>query len=327
MIKSSEISVVIQGPVYPGITVKAVQNIMEKLPDAQIIVSTWNGTDVSELPDNIDLVFNQDPGGIPFYDNPIILNASNRQIVSTVAGARKAKRKYTIKMRSDMFFENLNFLKYWDKYPERSDKYRFLEHRIITSTSFAPNPHREPKPYHPSDWFFFGLTNDIIDVFDSVLCPEPETSRYFESHKRPIVKYDSWIPALTQYATEQYIWVAFIRRHMNLDFNHCFDIDRGNIERSEAIFANNVIMLDVKNIGYGSFKHKNIKNGFDLTFMYSHNEWLRLYKKYCNAKIFIPIVDLEKIRRLIFAIKNKKHIKYSIWSLFGRIFPNQLKYE
>lgn len=323
----ADISVVIQGPVYPGITVKTVQNVMEKLPGAQVIVSTWEGADVSELPDGIDIVFNKDPGGTPLYDNPLIFNSANRQIVSTMGGLRKATRKYTIKMRSDMFFENLNFLKYWDKYQKRGPRYKFLEHRIITSTSFAPNPHREPKPYHPSDWFFFGLTDDMIDVFDSPLCPEPETSRYFETHKRPIVKYDSWIPALTQYATEQYIWVAFIRRHIDLDFKHCFDIERGNIERSEEIFANNVIMLDVRDIGYGSYKHKNIKNGFDLTFMYSHYEWLKLYKKYCHAKILLPLIDLEKVRRLIFAIKRHRHIKYSIWSLIGRKFPNQLKYE
>ena len=327
MINSKDISVVIQGPVYPGITSKTVANVMEKFPGAQVIVSTWAGTDVSELPNGIDVIFNEDPGGYPLYDNPKILNASNRQIVSTMGGLKKANRKYTLKMRSDMFFEHTGFLKYWDKYQKYGKNYKFLEHRIITSTSFAPNPRREPKPYHPSDWFFFGLTSDLIDVFDSPLCPEPETSRYFETHKRPIVRYDSWVPALCQYSAEQYIWVAFIRRHIDLDFNHCFDIERGNLERSEEIFANNVIMLDVREIGYGSYKHKNIKSGFDLTFMYSHYEWLKLYKQYCDKHVRLPIIDFEKVRRLIFSIKQRKHRKYAWWSLKGRKFPNQLRYE
>ena len=326
-IDPKDISVVIQGPVYPGITVNTVQNVRKHFPEAQIIVSTWKGTDVSELPENIDIVFSKDPGGVPLYDDPVILNAANRQIVSTMAGLRMAKRKWAIKIRSDMYFENNNFLNYFDKYPKRSDNYRFLEQRVITSTSFAPNPRREPKPYHPSDWFFFGLTRDLIDVFDSPLCPEPETSRYFETHNRPIVKYDSWIPALCQYSAEQYIWVAFIRRHMDLDFKHCFDIERGNIEHSEEIFANNVIMLDAVDIKYGSYKHQALHTGFDLSLMYSFCEWQKLYKKFCDKKYKTPLLDLEKIRRLYYAIRYRRRIKLNLKSLLGGKFKNQLRYE
>ncbi len=326
MIKTSDISVIIQGPIYDGITDKTVANIRQKFPGAEIIVSTWAGSNYKN-PDADKIVESNDPGGWPLYDDPKILNASNRQIVSTMAGLCHATRKYALKIRSDMFFHNTNFLKFWDKFPTRCDKNKILTRRILLSTSFAPNPRREPKPFHPSDWFFFGLTTDLVTVFDSPLCPEPETSRYFETHPRPRVKFDSWIPALTRYAAEQYIWVAFLRRFIDLDFEHCFDIAHGNIELSEQIFANNSVLLDAVQIGYDSYKHENLLTHFDLAFMYSHYEWLKLYKRYCDKKYRLPLFDREKIRRTYWAYKRGRRRGYNIKSLFNVGYKNPLTYS
>lgn len=325
MIATKDISVIIQGPIYADITDKTVANIRDMFPDSQIIVSTWAGSNYKNQ--NADIVVeSDDPGGFPLYDNPKILNASNRQIVSTMAGLRQATRLYSLKIRTDMFFKNTNFLKYWDRYPVRSNEYKILKHRILLSTSFAPNPHREPKPFHPSDWFFFGLTEDLVTVFDSPLCPEPETARYFETHPRPIVKYDSWIPALTQYPAEQYIWVAFLRRFIDMKFQHCFDIENGNIEKSEQIFANNTVLLDAVKIGYDSYKHKNLHTDFEIVFMYTHHEWRRMYKRYCDKSFWVFPMDIEKIRRLYHALRNKRPYKYHLMSLFNIRFKNQLSY-
>jgi hypothetical protein len=303
--EKNDISVIIQGPVYDKITDKTVANVREMFPASEVIVSTWEGANYKNA--LADLVIeSKDPGGYPVYDNPLVFHAANRQIVSTAAGLKKAAGKYALKIRSDMYFEHTGFLEYWGRFEKRSAKYKFLQERILLSTAFAPNPRREPKPYHPSDWFFFGLTSDLADVFDIPLCPEPDTSRYFETHKRPTVKNDGWIPALCQYPSEQYIWVAFLRKYTEFDFDHCFDIGKGNVEKSEHIFANNAVLIDAANIRYDSYKHGDLHTKYDLAYMYSHFEWLSLYKKYCDSAFVLPLLDREKIRRIFVALKTER---------------------
>ena len=229
MTNSKDISIIIQGPILEGITYKTVRNVRSMFPDSQIIVSTWEGSNYSD--ENADIIIeNKDPGAPLIWENPPTYYNVNRQIVSTINGLRKSERKYAIKMRSDMYFKNINFLKFYNKFPKRSEKYNILKERVIISTSFSPNPVRgEAKPYHPSDWFFFGLTTDLIKIFSSELAPIPETTDYFKTHKRPVVRFDFWHKDNLRYATEQYIWVAFLRRFIELDFEHQFDIEKNNI--------------------------------------------------------------------------------------------------
>lgn len=47
-INASEISVVMQGAVYP-ITPFAIASVRLLLPDSQIILSTWEGSDLSKI--------------------------------------------------------------------------------------------------------------------------------------------------------------------------------------------------------------------------------------------------------------------------------------
>lgn len=332
---SKNISVVIQGPVYKDITTKCAQNVRTFLPKAEIIISTWEDANLDELKDVDIVVKSKDPGGYPVYDDPIVYHAANRQIVNTSAGLRKATRSLAIKMRSDMYFEHTNFLNYFNKYNKRSSEYKFLKNRVINSTSFAPNPYREPKPFHPSDWFFFGLTEDLINIFDIPLCPEPETSRWFETNKRPKIKEDSYYPIFCRYPTEQYIWVAFLRKYIDLDFKHTFDIENNNIKIAEKIFANNLVLVDAQNLGYNSYKYSDFYKWIDLSRMYTEREWLKLYQKYCDPNIRLPLFDREKIRRFqIFFRKyvkdpsaEKKNFKRHLKLLFGIPFGSLVKWE
>lgn len=296
MIDSSEISVVIQGPIYDEITDKTVKNVREKLPNSQIIVSTWENSNYTN--DGADIIVeSKDPGGHAYCDTPKILYNVNRQIVSTFAGLQKANRLYALKIRSDMYFENTNFLTYFGKYKKRSNEYKFLKELVINTTNFAPNPYREPKLFHPSDWFYFGLTEDLLNIFDIPLCPEPETSRWFETRKRPTPKQDSFGECFCRYFVEQYLWVAFIKKNVELDFDNCFDIKKNNIEISEKIFANNLVLAEPYNLGINSYKHVDYFKKLHLSFVYTEREWIKLYKKYCNKNVKLPIIDSEKIRR------------------------------
>lgn len=316
MIDSSQISIIVQGPVCQGQTDKTVANIRSLLPDSEIIVSTWEGSNYDNA--QVDVVLESpDPGGAVIYDDPKTYHSSNRQIVSTRRGLAAATRQFALKIRSDMYFRNLDFLRYWGKYDKRSDTCRILKERILISTSFTPNPAREPKPFHPSDWFYFGYTADLLTVFDSALCPEPETSRYFESHERPVIKYDTWIPALCRYSSEQYIWVAFLQRFIPVDFEHTFDVRAKNLELSELVFANNTVMIDAVDIGYESFKYPGLHRDFDLALMYTHCEWLALYKRYCDSDYRTPIFDREKFRRLYYSLRALRRVGWNLKVFLG----------
>ena len=326
MIQSKEISIIMQG-VANNDTDKVLLNLRSFFPDAEIIFSTWKGNTYHN--DKINtIVESEDPGAYPLLDNPLILNSQNREIVGIYNGLLKAKRKYSLKVKTDMYFENINFLSYMHKFPKRCSQYKFLKERILCSTSFTINPHRDPKPFHLSDWFYFGLTEDLLKVFSSPLAPEPETSRYFETHFRPKDKYDAWFPVYTRYPAEQYIWLAFVKRFSDIHCKDCFDISNNNIEKCEIIFANNTVLLDAANIRYSSYKYKKMHKHNDLSRMYSHREWLKLYKKYCDSSVHIPLVDMEKIRRCFWAIlKNKKYrlqnnLKYNFMSLLGISFSD-----
>lgn len=74
-IKPKDISVVVQGAINKEITPRCLQSIRTLLPNAEIILSTWEGSDVDGL-DYDKLVLNKDPGAVKC---DVIDNAYNNQ--------------------------------------------------------------------------------------------------------------------------------------------------------------------------------------------------------------------------------------------------------
>ena len=120
MISSKDISIVIQGAINPTETPKCISSIRHNLPEAEIILSTWEGSDTSNL-DYDKLVLNQDPGATSITKK--IKNNMNRQLLSTQNGLKIAEKKYVLKLRSDLILSNTNFLKYFDKFQSRIEDY------------------------------------------------------------------------------------------------------------------------------------------------------------------------------------------------------------
>ena len=85
MIDSKDISVIVQGSINKKETVKCLKSIKKILPKAEIILSTWEESDVTNL-DNLYniLLLNKDPGASYYYktETEIKYNNLNRQIVS-----------------------------------------------------------------------------------------------------------------------------------------------------------------------------------------------------------------------------------------------------
>ena len=281
MIHDSQISIIIQGPIHDAWAAELIDKIRTIFINSQIIFSTWVGNSTYLIPSDVIIVENDDPGGLQISDNPIVHDSASRQIVSTMGGLRKANRKYSIKMRSDFFFEHNDWLESLDKYQEYDDNYKFLKNRVLVSSVCSVNPNKIPLPYHPSDWFFFGLTEDLVNIFDIPLLTE-ESANWFKGKVMNKFAYN-WH---SRYRPEQHIWTSFIRKHYPINFDHQNDIDNNNIEVSERIFSNNAVILDSLTLGIKSMKYPNYASDEFNRGYFSSNycfcDWLKLYEKYSN---------------------------------------------
>ena len=129
----SDITVVVQGPTVgkPGspprerLTHLCLERVRKHLTGAEIILSTYHGSDVTGLSFDI-LVESEDPGATAYYDGPSRVNNVNRQIVTTRAGLSRATRPYALKIRSDLLLEGNGFLRQFGKYPQRAGEWKLL---------------------------------------------------------------------------------------------------------------------------------------------------------------------------------------------------------
>lgn len=303
-IDTKDISVVVQGAVDKINTPLCLNSVRKCFPGAEVILSTWEGTDVSDLTYD-KVLLNKDPGG--WKDGRTgIANNLNRQLVSTKAGILIASRKYCIKIRSDIFFKSNNFLNYFDKFPKYERSYRLFKNRILFSSYFFKRYLGEvqygiePTPFHLSDWFAFGLREDMQLLFDIPLAQEPDNTNYFNNHKLSTARPDIF-GAAHQYAPEQYILLSCVRKHMNNcpEMRSVIDYNADNIAYNDHFCASNFIILNP-----GQIKMFCLKNGIDPYCKWSKNElslpiyvweglyrydiFVKEYKKYCDNQYSIP---------------------------------------
>lgn len=340
MIKSKDISVVIQGPVDTTYTPKCVESVKRLLPEAEIIVSTWSGSDISNL--QVDKsVFSEDPGcGYDGRDNRRALNV-NRWVVSSVAGVRLASRSYVLKCRSDSELVNVKFLKYWDKYGKRDKFYSLAQHKILIPSPYTMKylgdgqKNKIFTPFHVSDWYCFGLRSDIQEFVDIPLITNiQEFARFFE-------KRDIFIPASCRWwmddwfrkmAAEQYIGLCYAKKkYLNIDMKNFLEWENFDERFAEAFMLNNFIVLDPYQFGiiinkFRNFsKHIYILGGELWSGMYRNYIYVRDYCRY--FKIYKRnMCDLMEIKRGIFLVaKLIVRKKNSFDNLIRRIFNDVKK--
>ena len=295
MIKSKDISIVVQGPISEG-TKLSTQSIRKYLPDATIILSTWEGSDTESL-DYDELLLNKDPGSFVCCKEINANTNINRQLVSTQNGLNLVKTKYAMKLRSDLYLTNNSFLEYFDKFSISDEKMFFVKHRMITSSltskrySDAPNRRYCLLPFHLSDWFMFGLTEDIRDYYSTLLIEDEKTFsdypfKYLERNPVPTFTF--------RYAPEQFFCYSWLKRHYtNFSFEDWTDWNEENQRLYEKIIANNFIVLDTIQHGMYSKKHFDFINdndgeSFEFDGYISHLYFSKLYKKYCDKTYKIP---------------------------------------
>ena len=306
MIQSNMISVVISGPVFEsensseeGYTKRACKKVREMLPDAELIISTWEGTDCSNLDYDI-LVLNHDPG----HNEGNV----NRQIVSRIGGIKRSTREYILAIRSESEICRLDFMNYLDKYELHGKDFCFLKHRIVIP---ATAPARRCQLFHMGDWYYFGHRSDMIELWDLPLMKD----ELFNNDKDDIL-----------YNPHRYLITAFIRKYYPLCFKKNKDITEENCVIYEKVIAENFINTGFYEFGIFSLKYPSDGSFTDRLFHkevdYTFNEWKELYNKYCGGneiihktfeeifmvKICVPIkksFPVKVIRKVLRHITNK----------------------
>jgi len=309
-IRTSDFSVIIQGPIFGKLgepdqmqlTTQCIESVRKVLPGSEIIISTWVGSDVGHL-DYDKVVFSEDPGAVSYNENKHKFNNNNRQIISTYNGLIKSSKKYSIKLRGDCKLSHHGFIDFLDIYPLRS-KYKYFQKRIITSTVFSLNPRKIPVLFHVSDIFQIGLTSDMKQLWDIQLQPEPKTTRgglkskWNSNDPYPMEGYQM------KFASEQYIWFAFCKKH-KLDLNLKFysQISLNKIVKSELSIINNFVILSPRELGL-VLPDKMMKF-IDYPFIYSSKDWIYLYNKYCVSKFSLDTKLILIFKTLVVSTKIK----------------------
>ena len=289
----SHISVVIQGPVnsYKGrfqeenVTKRCIESIRHHLPGAIVILSTWEGQDCDGLNPDF-LLLNKDPGAnVVAYDekgNAIYLNY-NRQILSTLAGLKYVKTPYVVKIRSDNFLINNNFVFEYEKYKKRNSDDCIFDERVIISTSyFRLYADGHEVIMHPSDFFYYGLTIDVIKIWDIPLFDDI----IFDDTNKGMVQHP-WSPNVSLHAEQVYCqrWLNKVDNQSPI-LSHRYDVMPKSKDYWCRFIASNFIVLEPEKIGLGLISRfvSKIKRPNEISFF----DWLFIYKKYCDNTIHVP---------------------------------------
>lgn len=325
MIKSEEISVVVQGNIDLKYIETCLTSIRHVLPKAELILSTWieDKKKLNSLNLNCDkYVFSKDPGAELLNKESKSTNNINRQIISTQKGLAVATRKYILKYRSNMSLLSNNFLYFYEKHSENAD---FFKQKLLVVDYYTRNPRIINMPFHPSDWIIFGLSEDVKKYYNISLQSKDEVL-WFKNHKNTSNLFKS-VYAL--YSPEQYICISFLKKYIRIKCKSYYDASEKNIEITEMFLAKNMIVIDSKKNGIIFLKYSPNRY-FEKSTLLTYNDWYFLNKKYNERLVFIDRIINEVrylkckifykfIRKYIVLLINKFGLKRHVKFLLNRV--------
>lgn len=267
-----------------GLTERAIANIRQHFPGSSIIVSTWEGQPAESLDSDLT-IYSEDPGpNIVHYtrkDDAVYENM-NRQIVSTSNGLKKVQTKYAVKFRSDNLISSNTFIGTYKSYQKFGEsRHRIFKQRILTSDMWALDFIQGwPVPFFLSDFFHFGLTEDLLKLWDLPLFEDYPFNRKLKGRRQH--RQYPW----PMFSAEQAFVARFLEKNTPYMFKHKFDLLGNKKALSNTIIANNFLILEAPEISLEVPQRITHEHTLYTNF-YSHFRWQTLYKKYCDQKLEI----------------------------------------
>lgn len=279
-INSKWVSVVIQGQTTEDLLPQCVDLLRQSLPDSEIILSTWNGSNVSGI-ENIDkIIFSPDPG--TFCADEIVgtLNNVNRQIVSTQAGVDAAARPYILKTRTDILIHNAGFLSYFEKYDAIPSNY--FRNRLLICNYYTRNPRIFNTCFHPSDWILFGRAEDIRTYYENIPLMTVEDGEWFRHHPKVSTFFTNYV---CRFTPEQHMFLSFLRKYNNPECDNYYDHCPRLVAETERAFAECFVVLDYQKQLSITFSKYNPNRYLEKHTTIAHWQWRALYQYYCQKKV------------------------------------------
>lgn len=312
-----DVSVVVQGPVQntsdrvhheDGITQRCLKSIRVHLPGANIILSTWAGQDLTNL-DYDRLIISEDPGQ---NQDGFCPTNYHRQIISTKAGLDVVNTPYAIKLRSDNFLTGNRFVSIQQKFTALElNEQIFNEKVVVNSNLFRRSSHGHRVIMSPSDFFYYGRTDDLKLIWQQPLFNKHDFSQQLVQQARNVVGTSFALEAEQTYCQ---IWLKNIAQDKIRLLRHRFDINQHDIVAWERFLASNFIITDPEMMGLGlrGISKRKVKRANE----YSHIDWLKLHKKYCDSTVSINITKEQRflelrrifklpVSKLMFKAKNR----------------------
>lgn len=270
-IVTKDISVVLQGAIDNYYTPMAINSIRRYLSGAKIILSTWNEQKIESL-DVDEIIINEDPGAPSFekVNGAKHCDNRNRLLVSTQGGIRNVSTMYTLKMRSDCILMGDGVVKNFDKYPRKTGEMNIFKKKLVVGeqcsiTKLIFGKVERPYLFHISDWFCFGLTEDVKTFFEGT---EIESIAQMTkwNYKKPLNVPEDDIMGLSvspRYNSEQYYLISAIKRHHDIDYDDVSDYSTIAEQQSIKAIMNNFEILNVKDHQIINAKKEN-KQPWDL---------------------------------------------------------------
>lgn len=279
-IKQEDMCIIIQGHIESGetdkekLTKRAVISARKFFPGVKIILSTWEGSDCSDL-DVDEIVYSKDPGPI----NVNLLGNTNRQIVGRINGLKKSDKKYTLIMRSDSQIINANFMGAFIKYKtHKYSDYHFLKERVVICSM---GPLYQRLYYHICDWYMFGLTEDLIKIYDIPL--------FVDNEKQEKTRYND---SAIEQTPHSWIMMNFVEKFMDTGYKTTQVGNEKIIEEYQKVILENFVTLGFHNL-YGIRNNKKPylrekllerrkSSMLAKRLLLSHEieDWLKLYNKH-----------------------------------------------
>ena len=320
--QNSDITVIVQGPVQSlperlqdeGITQRCLKSVRNYLPGARIVLSTWPDQDLDGLEFD-ELIINEDPGpniigyqrnGEPRKEN------TNRQIVSTMGGLRRVTTRYAMKLRADNYLTGTGFKELQQQYAERCDELRILKERVVITNTLMRRYYRGHRvAFFLSDFFNFGLTEDVMNIWDLPLLDDfpfdPGLKGALQHRGAPAPTTD----------VDQVLAELFIDKHREkpLNLRDVFDTSDGKLRQSDIFFANNFVVATPDEIGFGlplKFTEGRQAKFSSMATCLASPEWRRLYRKFCDTGLPADgeFLSLAKIRLMRSAFVPLKWLEY-----------------